>query len=61
MVFRLAIILQGIAARAVLGQASSADAKADSRAMFDFLGRMASAAKEEAEGSESGDKMRAKL
>ena len=39
--FRLAIIAQGIAARAALGQASSADAKADSRVVFDFFGKMA--------------------
>ncbi|ORY34811.1 kinase-like domain-containing protein [Naematelia encephala] len=39
--FRLAIIAQGIAARAALGQASSADARADSRAIFDFFGKMA--------------------
>lgn len=47
--FRLAIITQGIAARAALGQASSADARADSRGIFDFFGRMAWEAKEEAE------------
>lgn len=41
MVFRLAIITQGIAARAALGQASSADAKADSRSIFDFFGKAA--------------------
>ncbi|WRT69603.1 uncharacterized protein IL334_006592 [Kwoniella shivajii] len=39
--FRLAIIAQGIAARAALGQASSADARADSRPVFDFFGKMA--------------------
>ncbi|WVQ74997.1 hypothetical protein IAR50_004605 [Cryptococcus sp. DSM 104548] len=38
MLFRLAIIAQGIAARAMLGQASSADARADSRPVFDFYG-----------------------
>jgi hypothetical protein len=38
--FRLAIIAQGISARAALGQASSADAKADNR-IFNFFGRMA--------------------
>ncbi|RSH93386.1 hypothetical protein EHS25_007742 [Saitozyma podzolica] len=49
--FRLAIIAQGIAARAALGQASSADARADNRA-FDFFGRMAWEAKKEAEKEE---------
>lgn len=41
MLFRLAIIAQGIAARAMLGQASSADARADSRPVFDFYGKAA--------------------
>lgn len=41
MLFRLAIIAQGIAARAILGQASSADARADSRPVFDFYGKAA--------------------
>ncbi|WWD20228.1 hypothetical protein CI109_104704 [Kwoniella shandongensis] len=54
--FRLAIIAQGIAARAALGQASSADARADSRPVFDFFGKMAWEIKLEAEG-----KPRAKL
>jgi hypothetical protein len=43
--FRLAVIAQGIAARAALGQASSADAREDSREVFDFFGRMAWEAK----------------
>ncbi|OCF62127.1 phosphotransferase enzyme family protein [Kwoniella mangroviensis CBS 10435] len=47
--FRLAIIAQGIAARAALGQASSADARADSRPVFDFFGKMAWEVKVEAE------------
>ncbi|WVF68431.1 hypothetical protein IAT40_003196 [Kwoniella sp. CBS 6097] len=47
--FRLAIIAQGIAARAALGQASSADARADSRPVFDFFGKMAWEVKLEAE------------
>lgn len=51
-IFRLAIIVQGIAARATLGQASSASAKADSRAIFDFFGKMAWEAKLEAESEE---------
>jgi hypothetical protein len=42
MLFRLAIISQGIAARAAMGQASSASATA-TRASFDFFGRMAHA------------------
>lgn len=42
--FRLAVICQGIAARAALGQASSADATADDSA-FNFFGRMAWEAK----------------
>jgi hypothetical protein len=50
--FRLAIIAQGIAARAALGQASSADARADSRVVFDFFGRMAWEAKLDAEKDE---------
>lgn len=52
--FRLAIITQGIAARASLGQASSADAKADSRVVFDFFGKMAWESKKDAE-KEGGD------
>ncbi|KAK8849604.1 hypothetical protein IAR55_004939 [Kwoniella newhampshirensis] len=48
--FRLAIIAQGIAARAALGQASSADARADSRPVFDFFGKMAWEIKIAAEG-----------
>ncbi|WWC92702.1 uncharacterized protein L201_007661 [Kwoniella dendrophila CBS 6074] len=47
--FRLAIIAQGIAARAALGQASSAAARADSRPVFDFFGKMAWQVKLEAE------------
>ncbi|WWC73783.1 uncharacterized protein I206_107755 [Kwoniella pini CBS 10737] len=47
--FRLAIIAQGIAARAALGQASSADARADSRPVFDFFGKMAWEVKKEVE------------
>ena len=47
--FRLAIIAQGISARAALGQASSADAKADNR-VFNFFGRMAWDAKRDADG-----------
>jgi hypothetical protein len=46
--FRLAIIAQGIAARAALGQASSADARTDNLA-FDFFGKMAWEAKKDAE------------
>jgi hypothetical protein len=53
--FRLAIITQGIAARASLGQASSADAKADSRVVFDFFGKMAWESKKDAE-KEAGQK-----
>ena len=49
--FRLAVIAQGIAARAALGQASSAEATAE-RGFFDFFGRKAWAAKEEAEREE---------
>ncbi|WVW87025.1 hypothetical protein I302_109081 [Kwoniella bestiolae CBS 10118] len=56
--FRLAIIAQGIAARAALGQASSADARADSRPVFDFFGKMAWEVKQEAERDKEG---RAKL
>nr|ODN91085.1 phosphotransferase enzyme family protein [Cryptococcus depauperatus CBS 7841] len=41
MLFRLAIIAQGIAARAMVGQASSASASADSRPVFDFYGKAA--------------------
>ncbi|ORX37802.1 kinase-like domain-containing protein [Kockovaella imperatae] len=51
--FKLAIIAQGIAARAALGQASSADAKADSRAVFDFFGKMAWTVRNEVEGEKS--------
>ena len=47
--FRLAIIAQGIAARAALGQASSADARADSRDVFDFFGRKSWEAMQDAE------------
>lgn len=50
--FRLAIIAQGIAARAALGQASSADARADSREVFDFFGKMAWESKKDAEQEE---------
>lgn len=50
--FRLAIISQGIAARAALGQASSAEAKADNT-MFNLLGKLAWQAKEDADGEES--------
>lgn len=46
MLFRLAIILQGIAARAALGQASSASATT-SRGGFDFFGKRALDAKDE--------------
>ena len=53
--FRLAIIAQGISARAALGQASSADAKADNR-VFNFFGRMAWDAKRDADG-EKGSKL----
>lgn len=53
--FRLAIIAQGISARAALGQASSADAKADNR-VFNFFGRMAWDAKRDADG-ERGSKL----
>jgi len=52
----LAIIIQGIAARASLGQASSADAKADSRIVFDFLAKQAWDVKEEV-----GDKLSARM
>jgi len=48
MLFRLAIIYQGIAARAALGQASSASAKT-TRGGFDFYGNRALAAKSEAD------------
>ncbi|KAL1406569.1 hypothetical protein Q8F55_008275 [Vanrija albida] len=48
MLFRLAIIAQGIAARAALGQASSANASPD-RAPFDFFAKMAYLAKGEPE------------
>jgi len=55
--FRLAIIAQGISARAALGQASSADAKADNR-VFNFFGRMAWDAKRDADKEgESGAKL----
>jgi len=53
--FRLAIIVQGISARAALGQASSADAKADNRG-FNFFGRMAWDAKRDAD-RERGSKL----
>lgn len=49
MLFRLAIILQGIAARAALGQASSATATT-SRGGMDFFGKVAMAAKNEKNG-----------
>jgi hypothetical protein len=58
-IFRLAIIAQGIAARAALGQASSADARADSRGVFDFFGKMARQAKIDSEAEEKDG--RAKL
>ena len=63
MLFRLAIIAQGVAARASLGQASSAGARADSREIFDFFGRMAWEAKVEAEdlNDKAEDRRRAKL
>ncbi|TXT12818.1 hypothetical protein VHUM_01219 [Vanrija humicola] len=48
MLFRLAVIAQGIAARAALGQASSASASVD-RAPFDFFGKMAYQARGEPE------------
>ena len=51
MLFRLAIIAQGISARAALGQASSAGAVAGNT-VFDFFGRMAWEAKADAEGGE---------
>lgn len=51
--FRLAIISQGIAARASLGQASSADASSDN-AIFDFFGRMAWEVKMRAEKAAGG-------
>ncbi|KAK4687524.1 hypothetical protein P7C73_g2601, partial [Tremellales sp. Uapishka_1] len=44
--FRLAVIAQGIAARAALGQASSANAKADNR-IFNFFGKMAMEARDD--------------
>jgi hypothetical protein len=53
--FRLAIISQGIAARASLGQASSADASSDN-AIFDFFGRKSWEAKVRAENEEGGGK-----
>lgn len=46
--FRLAIIAQGISARAALGQASSANARADN-VQFNFFGKMAWEAKLDAE------------
>jgi hypothetical protein len=46
--FRLAIIAQGIAARAALGQASSALARADDT-QFNFFGQKAWEAKRDAE------------
>ncbi|CAK9781003.1 APH-domain-containing protein [Cutaneotrichosporon oleaginosum] len=57
MIWRLAIIAQGIAARAALGQASSATAS-PSRERFDFFGRMAYKAMVDGEKTES---MSAKL
>ncbi|ODO00830.1 phosphotransferase enzyme family protein [Cryptococcus wingfieldii CBS 7118] len=56
MLFRLAIIAQGIAARAMLGQASSADARADSRPVFDFYGHVAWDNMVEAQKEEKGSK-----
>ena len=63
MLFRLAIIAQGVAARATLGQASSAGARADSREIFDFFGRMAWEAKVETEdvNDKVGNRKGAKL
>lgn len=58
MIWRLAIIAQGIAARAALGQASSATATPD-RQRFDFFGRMAYTAM--VEGEKQGGGVRAKL
>lgn len=55
-IFRLAIIVQGISARAALGQASSADAKADDRG-FNFFGRMAWDAKRDADKESQGSKL----
>lgn len=52
MLFRLAIISQGIAARAALGQASSASAKPN-RASFDFFGKMAYAVMSDDKGSKA--------
>lgn len=57
MIWRLAIIAQGIAARAALGQASSASATPD-RERFDFFGRMAYKAMLDGEKAEEA---RAKL
>jgi len=53
--FRLAIIAQGIAARAALGQASSASARADDT-IFNFYGKMAWEAKRDAEAESNGPK-----
>jgi aminoglycoside phosphotransferase (APT) family kinase protein len=52
MLFRLAIISQGIAARAALGQASSASATA-TRTSFDFFGKMAYAIMQTAKSGQS--------
>lgn len=59
MIYRLAIIAQGIAARAALGQASSASATPD-RERFDFFGRMAYKAMVDGEKAEGGG-VKAKL
>ncbi len=53
MIYRLAIIAQGIAARAALGQASSATATSSSE-RFDFFGRMAYKAMVDGEETEGG-------
>ncbi|WVQ79271.1 hypothetical protein IAT38_001367 [Cryptococcus sp. DSM 104549] len=57
MVFRLAVISQGIAARAALGQASSASARADSRPVFDFFGKTAWEIKKQSEKGEGRAKL----
>jgi hypothetical protein len=54
--FRLAIIAQGIAARAALGQASSAEARADDTT-FNFYGKMAWEAKKDAESEAPTSKL----
>ena len=59
--FRLAIIAQGIAARAARGQASSANARADSRVVFEFFGKMAREVKHGEEDSNMKGQPRAKL